>query len=193
MYSCDRVPSPAPRWARKPEPLARPTRPAGVTIRFRFDTGGDTQTVLINARILNINLHDVEDVIVAHNHDALTFGHETPRATCLETNPNSFKTAYAGAPVPRPPLRLAHRREPLFRQRADQRERRHRSGPDVHRAEDVLRDTFPFAINLPIHPGWQIQLQWLTCASKPPAASCKAPISARNYCLVKSVGPAAGM
>lgn len=69
---------------------------AGVTKRFLFDTGGNPQTVLANAKALNINLCDIQDLILSHNHDDHTAGLNTLRSTCSETNPNAIKNAYIG-------------------------------------------------------------------------------------------------
>src|SRR5450759_3461222 len=41
---------------------------AGVFRRFLFDTGGNPQTVLSNAKTLNIGICDIQDVILSHNH-----------------------------------------------------------------------------------------------------------------------------
>ncbi len=68
----------------------------GVTKRFLFDTGGNPDTVLTNARILNINICSITDVILSHNHDDHTTGLDTLRSTCRVTNPDAFKNAYGG-------------------------------------------------------------------------------------------------
>jgi 7,8-dihydropterin-6-yl-methyl-4-(beta-D-ribofuranosyl)aminobenzene 5'-phosphate synthase len=69
---------------------------AGVSKRFLFDTGGNPQTVLANAKTLNISICDIQDVILSHNHDDHTTGLDTLRSTCSQTNPNAFKNAYVG-------------------------------------------------------------------------------------------------
>jgi 7,8-dihydropterin-6-yl-methyl-4-(beta-D-ribofuranosyl)aminobenzene 5'-phosphate synthase len=69
---------------------------AGVTKRFLFDTGDQPQTVLTNAKTLNINLCDIQDVIVSHSHQDHTAGLAALRSGCKATNPDAFKNAYAG-------------------------------------------------------------------------------------------------
>ncbi len=68
----------------------------GISRRFLFDTGGLPQTVLANAKALNINICDISDVVLSHNHDDHTTGLDTLRSTCKETNPDAFKNVYAG-------------------------------------------------------------------------------------------------
>ena len=51
--------------------------------------------------------------------------------------------------------------------------------------------TLPAAMNLPLHPGWETQLQTQTCGTKPPTASCQASVSVWNYYLVNNVSPKA--
>jgi 7,8-dihydropterin-6-yl-methyl-4-(beta-D-ribofuranosyl)aminobenzene 5'-phosphate synthase len=68
----------------------------GLTKRFLFDTGGQAQTVLTNAQTLNINLCDIQDVIVSHNHQDHTAGLSALRTACKGTNPSAFLNAYAG-------------------------------------------------------------------------------------------------
>ena len=69
---------------------------AGVSKRILFDTGGNPQTVLANARTLNISVCDIQDVILSHNHDDHTRGLGTLRSSCRETNPDGLKNAYIG-------------------------------------------------------------------------------------------------
>ena len=69
---------------------------AGVSRRFLFDTGGNPQTVLANAKTLNISICDIQDVILSHNHDDHTTGLDTLRSGCKDTNPDAFKNAYVG-------------------------------------------------------------------------------------------------
>lgn len=57
--------------------------------------------------------------------------------------------------------------------------------------ENGFTYTFPFTVNLPVHPGWETQLQWLACSTKPPTASCQASVSVWNYYLIKNVSPSA--
>ncbi len=67
-----------------------------VSKRFLFDTGGNPQTVVSNAKTLNIPICDIQDVILSHNHDDHTAGLDTLRSTCKDTNPDAFKNAYVG-------------------------------------------------------------------------------------------------
>lgn len=69
---------------------------AGVSRRFLFDTGGNPQTVLSNAKTLNIGICDIQDVVLSHNHDDHTTGLDTLRSGCRDTNPGAFKNAYVG-------------------------------------------------------------------------------------------------
>jgi 7,8-dihydropterin-6-yl-methyl-4-(beta-D-ribofuranosyl)aminobenzene 5'-phosphate synthase len=71
-------------------------RSAGVYRRFLFDTGGNPQTVLSNAKTLNISICDIQDVILSHNHDDHTTGLDMLRSGCKDTNPDAFKNAYVG-------------------------------------------------------------------------------------------------
>lgn len=71
-------------------------RSAGVTRRFLFDTGGNTQTVLSNARTLNIDICGIQDIVLSHNHDDHSLGLETLRTTCRDSNPNAFRNTYIG-------------------------------------------------------------------------------------------------
>jgi 7,8-dihydropterin-6-yl-methyl-4-(beta-D-ribofuranosyl)aminobenzene 5'-phosphate synthase len=68
----------------------------GVSRRFLFDTGSNPQTVLTNARQLNVSICDVQDVILSHSHWDHTTGLATLRSTCKDTNPNAFRNAYIG-------------------------------------------------------------------------------------------------
>jgi 7,8-dihydropterin-6-yl-methyl-4-(beta-D-ribofuranosyl)aminobenzene 5'-phosphate synthase len=68
----------------------------GVSKRFLFDTGGAPQTVIFNAKQLNVDLCSIEDVVLSHNHSDHTLGLNTLRSSCLGTNPNAFKNAYVG-------------------------------------------------------------------------------------------------
>ena len=68
----------------------------GVSKRFLFDTGANPQTVLANAKTLNISICDIQDVILSHNHWDHTTGLDTLRSSCSGTNPDAFKNAYIG-------------------------------------------------------------------------------------------------
>ncbi len=69
---------------------------AGVTRRFLFDTGSNPQTVVANAKTLNVSLCDIQDIIVSHSHWDHTAGLAVLRNTCKDTNPDAFKNAYIG-------------------------------------------------------------------------------------------------
>lgn len=326
----------------------------GVTRKFLFDTGGNPQTVVTNARTLNINICDVQDVILTHYHDDHTLGLETLRGSCQAANPNAFKNTYVGSEeifLPRFNGPTAPNSNILIAARAryqanggtfiiNERPTPQFLGlpgvwltgkiprtydektnvntinlqtPDGKRTEDFLPEeialiintptgmvvvtgcahagitntieaaqailaakppvtlvggihffplplgeentegipgtllwearqlrnngvevilashctgferfqflrnflglddaattfssvgttlsmqdgfgyTLPYTVNLPLHPGWQTQLQWLTCGSKPPNSSCQASVSVWNYYLMKNVSPAA--
>jgi hypothetical protein len=51
--------------------------------------------------------------------------------------------------------------------------------------------TLPYTVNLPLHPGWETQLQSQLCGTKPPTPSCQASVSVWNYYLVNTVSPKA--
>ena len=58
--------------------------------RILFDTGSREQTVLQNAKELNINLDGIDNVFLSHNHKDHTGGLITLR----ESHPNSFSNAH---------------------------------------------------------------------------------------------------
>jgi 7,8-dihydropterin-6-yl-methyl-4-(beta-D-ribofuranosyl)aminobenzene 5'-phosphate synthase len=64
--------------------------------RILFDTGARPETVLANARELRIDLSDVEDVILSHNHADHTGGLVTLRREFQQRNPKALSRAHAG-------------------------------------------------------------------------------------------------
>ena len=60
--------------------------------RILFDTGSRENTVLQNAKELNIDLNNIKDVFLSHNHKDHTGGLITLR----EKHPNSFSNAHVG-------------------------------------------------------------------------------------------------
>ena len=71
--------------------------------RILFDTGSRENTVLQNAKELNIDLNNIKDVFLSHNHKDHTGGLITLR----EKHPNSFSNAHVGEGIffSRPNLR----------------------------------------------------------------------------------------
>jgi 7,8-dihydropterin-6-yl-methyl-4-(beta-D-ribofuranosyl)aminobenzene 5'-phosphate synthase len=72
--------------------------------RVLFDTGARPETVLQNARELNLDLSDVTDVILSHNHDDHTGGLLTLRRELSKKNPAALSRAHVGKGLfwPRP-------------------------------------------------------------------------------------------
>jgi 7,8-dihydropterin-6-yl-methyl-4-(beta-D-ribofuranosyl)aminobenzene 5'-phosphate synthase len=64
--------------------------------RFLFDTGARPETVLSNAREMRIDLSNVEDVIVSHNHGDHTGGLITLRRELQKQNPRALIRAHVG-------------------------------------------------------------------------------------------------
>jgi metal-dependent hydrolase (beta-lactamase superfamily II) len=61
--------------------------------RVLFDSGGRAETVLNNARELGVDLSNVEDVILSHNHWDHVSGLVTLRRELSKTNPKAFSRA----------------------------------------------------------------------------------------------------
>jgi len=72
--------------------------------RWLFDTGGRPETVLQNARELQVDLADVSDVILSHNHGDHTRGLLTLRREWAKKNPQSLSRVHVGDGIfwPRP-------------------------------------------------------------------------------------------
>ena len=62
--------------------------------RLLFDTGGRPETVLHNARELGLDLSNVEDVILSHNHWDHVTGLVTLRRELSKTNPGALSRAH---------------------------------------------------------------------------------------------------
>ena len=64
--------------------------------RFLFDTGARPETVLANAREMQIDLANIEDVILSHNHGDHTGGLTTLRRELQKQNPKALSRAHVG-------------------------------------------------------------------------------------------------
>ena len=64
--------------------------------RILFDTGGRPDTVLINTRALKVDLNNVPDVILSHNHRDHTGGLMTLRRDAAAKNSNALGRAHVG-------------------------------------------------------------------------------------------------
>jgi 7,8-dihydropterin-6-yl-methyl-4-(beta-D-ribofuranosyl)aminobenzene 5'-phosphate synthase len=64
--------------------------------RILFDTGARPDTVLQNARELHVDLSNVTDVILSHNHPDHTGGLLTLRRDVMQKNPAALTRAHAG-------------------------------------------------------------------------------------------------
>lgn len=67
--------------------------------RILFDTGARPETVLKNAKELGVDLVDVKDVILSHNHADHTNGLMTLRREFAKTNPTALSRAHVGRGV----------------------------------------------------------------------------------------------
>ncbi|MGB5508611.1 MBL fold metallo-hydrolase, partial [Robiginitalea sp.] len=64
--------------------------------KILFDTGARPETVLNNARELGVDLSDVEDVFLSHNHWDHTGGLLTLREALKKSNPNALSRIHVG-------------------------------------------------------------------------------------------------
>jgi 7,8-dihydropterin-6-yl-methyl-4-(beta-D-ribofuranosyl)aminobenzene 5'-phosphate synthase len=64
--------------------------------RILFDTGARPETVLQNVREMNIDLANVKDVILSHNHGDHTTGLLTLRREFAKTNPTALSRVHVG-------------------------------------------------------------------------------------------------
>ncbi|WP_260681518.1 MBL fold metallo-hydrolase [Aliiglaciecola sp. M165] len=64
--------------------------------KILFDTGNRRDTVLKNAKDLDIDLSEVEDVILSHNHGDHTGGLLALRTELIKKNPNALKRVHVG-------------------------------------------------------------------------------------------------
>ena len=63
--------------------------------RILVDTGARPETVLQNAREMNVDLSGVQEVILTHNHDDHVGGLLTLRRAMMKKNPAALSVAYA--------------------------------------------------------------------------------------------------
>ena len=64
--------------------------------RILFDTGDRPETVLNNAKELHVDLTNITDVILSHNHRDHTGGLMTLRRAVMQKNPSALSRAYVG-------------------------------------------------------------------------------------------------
>jgi len=64
--------------------------------RILIDTGARPMTVLSNAKDLGIDLSDVKEVVLTHNHDDHTGGLVTLRRELMKKNPEALSVAHVG-------------------------------------------------------------------------------------------------
>src|SRR5580704_3509007 len=64
--------------------------------RILFDTGARPDTVLTNAKELGVDLSNITDVILSHNHADHTGGLMTLRRAMLQKNPMALSRAHVG-------------------------------------------------------------------------------------------------
>ena len=67
--------------------------------RILFDTGHHPDTVLRNAKELKLDLSDVEDVVLSHNHDDHTGGLVALRSAFREKNPRALSRAHVATGI----------------------------------------------------------------------------------------------
>ena len=65
--------------------------------RILFDTGADTDTVLKNAEALKVDLSNVEEVVISHNHWDHVNGLVTLRLAMMTKNPMALSVVHVGA------------------------------------------------------------------------------------------------
>jgi len=73
--------------------------------KFLFDTGANPDVVLKNAKSLGIDLSEVEDVVISHNHDDHTGGLITLRRELMKKNPRAMSRAHVSANIFLPRLK----------------------------------------------------------------------------------------
>lgn len=67
--------------------------------KFLFDTGSNPDVVLKNAKSLGINLSEVEDVVISHNHDDHTGGLILLRRELMKQNPRAMSRVHVSANI----------------------------------------------------------------------------------------------
>jgi 7,8-dihydropterin-6-yl-methyl-4-(beta-D-ribofuranosyl)aminobenzene 5'-phosphate synthase len=75
--------------------------------KILYDTGASPDLVLKNAAALKIDLHDVEDVVLSHNHWDHVAGLMTLRRELMKTNPHAMSRVHVGARIFEPRLNAA--------------------------------------------------------------------------------------
>jgi 7,8-dihydropterin-6-yl-methyl-4-(beta-D-ribofuranosyl)aminobenzene 5'-phosphate synthase len=65
--------------------------------KILYDTGASSDMVLNNAKALHIDLSDVEDVVLSHNHWDHVGGLMTLRRELAKTNPRAMSRVHVGA------------------------------------------------------------------------------------------------
>lgn len=73
--------------------------------RILYDTGSSADLALRNARALHVDLADVEDVILSHNHFDHVGGLMALRQELSKANPHAMSRVHVGAGIFRPRLR----------------------------------------------------------------------------------------
>jgi 7,8-dihydropterin-6-yl-methyl-4-(beta-D-ribofuranosyl)aminobenzene 5'-phosphate synthase len=72
--------------------------------KLLYDTGSSADMVLKNARAMNIDLSDVEDVVLSHNHFDHVGGLMALRSEFAKSNPRAFSRVHVGARIFEPRL-----------------------------------------------------------------------------------------
>ncbi len=72
--------------------------------RILYDTGASADMVLRNARALHIELADIEDVVLSHNHNDHVGGLMTLRREFAKSNPRAMSRVHVGARIFEPRL-----------------------------------------------------------------------------------------
>jgi 7,8-dihydropterin-6-yl-methyl-4-(beta-D-ribofuranosyl)aminobenzene 5'-phosphate synthase len=75
--------------------------------KILYDTGASPDLVLKNAAVLKIDLHDVEDVVLSHNHWDHVAGLMTLRRELMKSNPRAMSRVHVGARIFEPRLNAA--------------------------------------------------------------------------------------
>jgi 7,8-dihydropterin-6-yl-methyl-4-(beta-D-ribofuranosyl)aminobenzene 5'-phosphate synthase len=75
--------------------------------KILYDTGASPDLVLKNAAALNVDLHDVEDVVLSHNHWDHVAGLMTLRRELMKVNPRAMSRVHVGARIFEPRLNAA--------------------------------------------------------------------------------------
>src|ERR1700720_3426342 len=75
--------------------------------KILYDTGASSDMVLNNSKALHIDLSDVEDVVLSHNHWDHVGGLMTLRRELAKTNPRAMSRVHVGARIFEPRLNEA--------------------------------------------------------------------------------------